>query len=206
MATAGYNGRVRIGGTPVAVTSEACSTSDNTVYTITDTARRIMEATTSVTVDDGGTPTVESYTLDRLAGTITFGSATARTITLDYSYVPTSVVGEFNSSTISISATNEDTTIFGDSYVGRTQAILDVTGSLGGFWTTDTTWQTELLTDQITIVEIHPNNSDTTHYLRCWAKLASIGQDTSPDAMTGESIEFEGVNDSDGRAASVINY
>jgi hypothetical protein len=71
-ALAGKKALVKISGTATAMTAEATTTTDDQNYQITDTAKRILPLDATIVVDDNGTPTVESYTLNRLNGTVTF--------------------------------------------------------------------------------------------------------------------------------------
>jgi hypothetical protein len=91
MTKAGRLTVVKVSGTAVAMTGEATTTTDNTVYQITNTAKRVLDRDATITVKDGGVATAETYTLDRLGGTITFTSADpGRVITVDGDYLPMS--------------------------------------------------------------------------------------------------------------------
>ena len=77
MALQGYNCNIKVASNGVAMTDEATTTSDNISYQITDSAKRIVDLNTAITVKDGGTATTEKYTFNYITGTVTFTSADA---------------------------------------------------------------------------------------------------------------------------------
>lgn len=198
MTLAGKVAQVKVGGTAVAVLAEATTTTDDTNYQITDTTRRVFDPTVSVTVNDGGVPTVEAFTLNRLTGTVTFGSANpARVITVDYSYLPVAVLAEAKEFSLSVSAANEADNAFGDSWVTRVQTLKDVSGSLGRWKIVDETLYNNLVNATVGLIEFYSDGADTFPRWRAWTLLSSWDMSAGVTGLIEESIDFEGVHDND---------
>lgn len=204
--------------TNIEMTAHGLVTGDLIINTTQGNAKRIVTKVDddNVTVDSvsGQTsgdniekcPTEASsaYSLNRLTGKVTYSTAVSRTIYVSGSYLPLTAVAESNEFNLSIEANNEDTTVFvsgGANYVKRTQALKDVTGSLSGFYF-DTTYIDYITNDTTIVIEIMLNGTDVD--FRIWAKLSNIDESGAVDGVIEESIDYEGVNDSDNNAIAVI--
>lgn len=94
-ATAAWSSTLKVTGTAVPVTGEACgfvSGSDpNKIYQVTNAARRIWSPDAAITVKDAGSPVAAAnFSFDYLFGFVTFiGHAVTGAITVDGSYLPT---------------------------------------------------------------------------------------------------------------------
>jgi hypothetical protein len=201
-AIAGKKAKVMLTGTGISMTAEATTTTDNKNYQITNTVKRILSQTGTVVVKNGGTPvTAGTYTLNRLNGTVTFATATARTITIDATYLPTvELINAFDCS-YTIEADNQDVTVFGKNYILREQGLLDFSGSLSQY-TIDSTYQNLLTAGNPVVLEIS-SNRDSAYDIRAWVILASVEESGSVDGIVEESIEFEGTTDADKRCLTL---
>lgn len=201
MAVAGKKALVKVSGAAVGMTAEATTASGNITYQITNAAKRVLSLSGTVTVKDGGVATVEAYTLNRLTGTITFGSATARTITVDADYLPMATAAEAHEYSYSLTAANSEVPRFGDNYQRRIGGMKDISGSLS-LWHANSDYIDILTGDDPVVLEFYSNSSGAFD-LRCWALLDS---DEVKSAVTGgaatESVSFSGTTDADGRAIS----
>lgn len=202
MATAGKRGQVKAVGAALPFTTEATTAAGNITYQITDPTKRIWSRTGTITVLDGGVPTVEAYTLNRLTGTVTFGSAVARVITLTGQYLPTVTIGCAFNYSFSISGDNADSTCFASEWVDRTQALLDFSASLSKFFDINTYFWETLDGDLDLVLEFYINYT-ASPILRAWVKIAGDDISNAVDGLSEESVNFEGTHDDDDRVISM---
>lgn len=188
-------------GTALSFTTEATTASGNISYQITDTVKRVWDRTATISVFDGGVPTVESYTVNRLNGTITFTGAVARVITVTGSYLPLTEMAQAKDCSYTISANNEDISAFGVEYIVRKQALLDFSVSLTQLYVDET--YTEYLTTGAPIVLEISSNSSSTFDVRAWVLPSSDDVSSSVDGIVEEGMEFEGTTDSDLRCLTL---
>lgn len=150
MALEGRVLALKISGTPVSMTAEATTTSDDTVYQITDTDKQVIDKNSDLTVLDGGVETVESYTVNTLTGEITFGSADGgRVITVTGYYIPLSTIAEAHDFTMNESANIIEVPKFGDVYVDKIAGQKSGSGSLIDYDVVDNIFVTELGSDMV---------------------------------------------------------
>lgn len=200
MAIAGKKALIKVvdNSAPTVFTDEATTTTDNLTYTITNTAKRIWDPSYTVVVEDGGTPTVESYTINRLKGTVTFGTATVRTITVTGKYLTVATVADAHEYTYTISADNSDVTTFGDNYIERQQTLKDLSLSISRYTTASQAFENSLKNYPLFVVEVY-SNSATNWDFRAWANIASVENSGAVDGIQDSSLDFEGITDADNR-------
>jgi hypothetical protein len=212
MAIAGRKSLVKLAGTPISMASPEPTTklTEGIKYQITDPTKRILAPFSPVSVyvdaDGGGagTPTTadpSTYTLNRLAGTVTFNSAQPAdaTVTIQGEYLAPSTVAESYEYTWTIEADNQDASAFQDSFVRRKQGLLDVSAELSR-WYVDEAFFDLLDQDKTFVVEFYADGNATP--LRAWMKIASNEVSSSVDGLVEESLEFEGTPDADRRVIS----
>lgn len=205
--------------TNITMTAHGLSVGDLIINTDRSNAKRLVTAVPDVdnitvdavtsqtsgdTIQKCPTESSSSYTLNRLLGKVTYGSAVSRTIYISGTYFPVSLVAASNEFNLSISATNEDATIFksgGADYVIREQTILDVSGSISGFYI-DTTYIDYLTNDTTVVIEITLDG--TNPHIRYWGKLSSLDVSGAVDGLIEESVDIEGVNDEDDNCITII--
>jgi len=189
---AGYLVSVKVSGDKLSLTAEPCGTSDNTVYQITDTDKQILDKTSTITVKDDGVETAEEYTLNRLDGTVTFGSAVARTITIDGFYLPMTTVASAHAAGLDRACTIINVPVFRASYKDKIPGQLSASISLEDFDVTDTYFVDALQAGDPVVVEL---NSDTgTLINRIWTVLESVALAAAIDspqnnAVSGQSTD-----------------
>ena len=115
MALQGYLASVKAISTGVAMTDEA-TTATGASYQITNSAKRILDLNTPIIVEDGGTPTTETYTIDYLNGRVTFGSTASRTITITGAYLTPATIATADTFNFSATAEAYENTAFGSQY------------------------------------------------------------------------------------------
>jgi len=208
MATPGRKSLVKVAGSPLTMTNEAMTTSDNMTYQISDPAKRVWDPKAPITVEvstDGETwsEVTSGYKLNRLAGMVIFNTAQApeTQVRVSGQYLSVSTLGETYEYTYTIEADNQEATAFGDNWVKRKQGLLDVTAELSKFHV-DLALFDALDADKTLVVEFYYDSSKTP--LRAWMKLASDEVSSAVDGLVEESLEFEGTQDADGRVIARV--
>lgn len=201
MALAAKNATIKAFTGAVAFVDEATTTSDNTNYQITNTSKRVWGKTSTITVEDAGVPTIESYTLDRLSGTITFTGAAARTITVTGEYLALSAIGSAYEYEYTLSADNAESTAFTNSYVAREQTIKTIEASLSKFYDISHFFIDKWENDTDFVLEFY-SVSTSDPDIRAWVKISSDNPSAAVDGLVEESIDFEGTTDDDGNCVS----
>lgn len=265
-AIAGKNSLIKASGTAVAFTGEETTTTDDQIYQIDDTLKRVWDRSATITVyefasteiaevgtntttiiitghglatgdlivnttrsavrvvtvvnpneltvaavasqTDGDSidlypVTVESYTTNRLTGKITFASVDAGrgAVRVSGSYLPMTKVAEAFEFTLSISATNGDTTEFEDDFMTRIQLLKDVTGTITRFETSTNLFFDFLDDGTIFVLEFFTNASVAADF-KAWVLLSTDDKTTAVNAVIENSLNFEGTKDVDGTVIS----
>lgn len=200
-ATAGKLVRLKLSGAAVAFTTEACTdTGDGKTYQITNAAKRVWDPTAAITVFYNGIlKPANTYTLNRLAGTITFASAPgALAVTVTGSYLPMTVVGEGKSFSLKTGASYAEDIAFGDTDVTRVQMQRMASGAIGMWWL-DNSFQALFLTGAQLVVEV-AIASGATPIARAWALLTERSHDVAMAQLQEEPLAWEATQDADGRS------
>ena len=143
-----------------------------------------------------------NYTLNRLIGRVTYASATSRTIYITAGYYPLTSVSDVSEFSQSIEANNEDISDFeGDGHVERVQGLLDVKGSLSGFYI-DSTYQTLIIDGTIVVIEFFVDKNGVFDS-KAWALLSNVEASTGVDGVVELSCDYEGVYDDDKRVIAL---
>lgn len=125
---AGYNATIKKGGTPTVLTDEPMVLVSGKTYQITNTAKRLVDLASSVTVKDGATNvTAQVQSIDYLNGLVTFLNTftPAGSITLSGNYIPLATLAKARGFSATQTAAEIDTT------------TLEVAQANGGFRTFD---------------------------------------------------------------------
>jgi hypothetical protein len=152
-------------------------------------------------VDYYPTEATTAYTMNRLIGKATYASAVARTILISGSYLPLVEATQCNETEFTLTANNEDVTVFGNSFVNRATTMKDFSCSISGFYA-DSTNEGYLLNGEAKVYTYYLDRTGA-HFLKAWVIPASVAGSASPDAHVTESLEFEGIVDADGRTVSL---
>jgi hypothetical protein len=200
-ATAGKLGKVSVVGTGVAFTDEATTTSDNKTYQITNAAKQIWSRFGTILVEDSAIPTVEAYTVNRLNGSVTFGTAVARVITITGTYLPITTLAYAKEYSFTISGDNQDITVFMGAWIDRIQGLKDFSASCGKFYEITNYFWGKLTADTDLCLEFYHDNAADPD-IRAWVKIAGDDFSNSVDGVSEESVDFEGTLDADKRCVS----
>ena len=189
MAQASYSTSVSAQSSAVVFTDEATSTIDNISYQITNAAKRIWDYATALVVEDGGSPTVESYTVNGLNGTVTFESADAgRVITVTGAYVVLTTLATAKDFALTSDLTLADTTPLGQQFSVFTPTTLTGSITLGRYDLADSTFADMLLAGDVKVINYTSESSEPE-----WLAYAIANSDAYSTAIGGvgeESISF----------------
>jgi hypothetical protein len=198
MPYAGHVCKVKVSGSPLSLTDEPTTTSDDLTFQITDSNKRILAPDEDITVKVDGSPVSSGFTLNRLNGSVTFDSPqTGATVTISGSYLPTSDVAEAYEMNYALEANNETAPRFNSQFQRRVQTQKDLSIELSAWHDVNETVFFDAINNGNTmVIEFYIN--DILDF-RAWVKSASDEIDTSADGLIEESIEFEGTTDKDER-------
>lgn len=200
-ATAGKLVRLKLSGAPAAFTTEACTdTGDGKTYQITNVAKRVWDPTASISVFYNAVlKPASSYTLNRLAGTITFATAPgALAVTVTGFYLPMTTVAEGKSFGFATKATTLEDIAFGDTDITRAVIEKMASGTIGMAWL-DNSFHAAFVAGGQLVVEI-ATAGGATPIARAWALLTERSHDGSAQAWQDESLSWESTPDADGRS------
>lgn len=134
MPTPGYNSTVKVTGTPTAMVDEATTELvADTVFQITNAAKRIIDPDAAITVKVNGGAVTTGFVLDKLFGKATFTPPLggADTVTISGNYLPTLDVLEAKEFSVQNKRDLVDSTVF-KTNPNRTRFALlkDASGSI----------------------------------------------------------------------------
>jgi len=195
MATAAHNCSVYYTGTSTAVAGEACSVVAGTgglVYQITDTAKRIIDPTQTVTVYDNGVDVTNSVAINYLFGRITFGVAPATPVTIDANYLPRHEITNSREFSINFSSDVVDKTVFsGDAARTKIHALIDASGSLTSYEAALTDYGGGKLSAWFTNGDSKVLEFDLVNeVVRCWATIESLEPSGAVDGVEELSVNW----------------
>lgn len=189
MIYAGQDALVKVSGSPVLGTGLATTTSDNQTYQISDAAKQVLDFDSSITVYDGGIQTIESYTVNRLNGTITFGSVDAtRVITVNAYYLPMSTVASAHIATFGEGCNLMELPKFNQTYMGRLKGQRYSYGTLNQWDIADTYFTSALTTGDPVVIETRPHSSESPK--RMFALLESVEMTAALNSPQDMAVSF----------------
>ncbi len=186
---AGKSTVLKISGTSTSMTAEATSTSDDQVYQITSATKQVLDRDNAPTVLDGGVETVETYTVNYLTGTITFGSVDGtRVITVTGYYLPMTTAAYAHNSSHNRTSEILDVTAYADTHKKRLAGLLSASGVLSQFDITDTTFSDALIAGVPVVLEI--NSDSSVEPTRYWVLLDSDEVVAAVDGVQDENVSW----------------
>ena len=184
---AGKSVVLKISGTAVALTDEATATTDNKNYQIVNEAKQVIDWTYPVLVEEGGSPTGETYSINYLNGTITFGTIAVRgAITVSGKYLPMSVAAYANSFSRTDECSLYETSVFGNDYKSRIGGLKSASGSLTNIDVADLIYVPVLVSGSPIIIEDRAEAGGLPN--RTMAILESVEDAASVDDLQTRSI------------------
>jgi len=188
MALQGFNASIKVQSSAIAMTDEATTGVGNLVYTISNSAKTIMDLNTAVIVEDGGTITSEDYTIDYLNGVVTFSAAVVRVITITGAYVTPVTVATADTFSFSGSADVYENTPFGKSYKEYQAGLITGTASLGRYFVVDDLFIGVLLDGTYKIIEYYV---DATHKISFYGLITTKTIDSPVSGLIKSTLDFQ---------------
>ena len=189
MALQGYGALVKAQSSSIVFTDEATTTSDDKSYQITDAAKRILDYETDLVVKDDAIATTESYTVNKITGTVTFATSTPRTITLSGSYVVLATIAEASEFSFDGVLDTVDATVFQAGERIYLPTLVSATATVGKFYEV-TGFFTNLLFDgSVKVVELYADDSGTP--FRFYATVSANSISASVEDLTRETVTLQ---------------
>lgn len=205
MARAGKNSNLYVPSELVSFTNEETSSVDNITYQIDDIQKRVWCRFCDITVLDGGIPTTESFTLNRLVGKVIFDTADTRDITVTGQYYPMIQLLQAFEFDLSLTADNQEVPVFTEGWQRRIQGLKDISGSLSRYFIADGLISGVIDNDEDFVIRFYskydlasPEDFD----FIAWVKVDGLAIASAVDGVVDEDIDFEGTHDADGRVVS----
>lgn len=174
-----------------ATTGEAMTNSgDNTVYYITNTAKRYWDKNSSVTVYVDATPET-AVTIDYIGGRVTFDTPLTgvEVVTVDVSYWTVSEKAGFYNWTLDLVADLEDSTTFADNgWRAFTPTLKGFNISAEAYWQ-DETFQSRL--GEEVVVALYANEANDERY-EGFAYITTDAVNTPGDGLVEDNVTFTG--------------
>lgn len=202
---AGRKALVKVTGALVTFTDEACTDSgDHQTYQITNTAKRVWDRTTALVVKVATVVTVESYTFNRLTGTVVFATVNAGrgAVTVSGAYLPLSIAvgGRQYSVTITKAVLDDsdfDSVNTASGFSVHQTGLKDITGTIDIRFSTDTYFRDALLQGDPVVIEFFSDRTASPVFT-CWALLNKQTITAAFDSLDESTIAFDGAPDDTG--------
>jgi len=191
MALQGHLASVKIQSSAVTITDEPTTAAGDLVYQITNTAHRILDLNTAIVVEDGGTATTESYTIDYLNGSVTFSDAVSRTITITGAYVALSTVATANHFSFAGTSVILENTPFNKTFKEFQAGKVTGTASLKRYHVSDDLFFDLLFNGTYAIIEYYVS---ATQKISFYALCTTMNIESPDEALIQESLDFQITN------------
>ena len=189
---AGKLAEIKVGGTPISAAGEVLERVSDTVWRVTDAAKRVLVEGVTVEWDDGGWVTVPYVSVNLLTGTFTFGGAgygAGEDLRIEAGdYVPMATAAYAHSFTLSRGADLYPVTPFLATHVKRIAGPLSASGSLSQFDLTSTFFADTLVAGDPVVIGFHADG--TAEPIRLWAMLDSVAVQAAIDGAQDEAVGF----------------
>lgn len=200
---AGYSAVIKRGGTPTSVTAEATAQIGATKsYQVVDVAKRAVDyASALIVYDDAVDATADVVSIDYLNGIVTFdsGYTVVGAVTLDFYYVPLTVLGCGRSFNLQQACSEIDGTCYDSAQSNGGWRVYDyglrtVGLELGNVWKSTKNFITDLAARATIYVDVSPNGTQgvpTTEVLfRGFFKYMQQGQSGNVGALEEETLNL----------------
>jgi hypothetical protein len=165
---AGYNMKIKKGGTPTALTDEPMQLVSGKTYQITDSAKRVFDLDTALVFEDDGTPVDadDIEKIDYLWGEVTFVSGytvTGAITAASGNYLPLATLGFGRNTSITQSAnflnqSEYDNTQASSGFRNGTYGLRNVAASVTGIYSASAAFRSQI-TGATIILEFNPDGN-----------------------------------------------
>lgn len=198
MATAGNSAKLYRSGTSTSMTAEATTLVTGKTYRVTNAAKRMLDPSVAVTVDDGGVPIASANieSIDYLHGIIVLdsGYTPSGAITVDANYLPLSQIADVYTTSITTTVTMLDDTVYEDTAVSRKAGLKDISGSFSAY-DEGTTAISELVGNgTVVFLTFEHTGSASVDHMRARVLLESDDSSVSVDGLVESTYSFVGAS------------
>jgi len=198
MATAGYSAILYRSGTSTSMTAEATTLVTGKTYRITNAAKRMLDPTVAVVVNDSGTPVDEAdiLSIDYLHGIVVFvpGYPIGGAITIDANYLPLSQIADVYTTSISTAVTMLENTVYEDTSVSRLAGLKDISGSFSVYDEGATALSSLAANGTVLYLTLLHTGSASTEHLRARVLLESEDVSVAVDGLIESTYNFTGAS------------
>ena len=180
------------------MTAEATTLVTGKTYRITNAAKRMLDPSIAVTVDDGGVPIASANieSIDYLHGIIVLdsGYTPSGAITVDGNYLPLSQIADVYTTSITTTVTMLDDTVYEDTAVSRKAGLKDISGSFSAY-DEGTTAISELVGNgTVVFLTFEHTGSASVDHMRARVLLESDDSSVSVDGLIESTYSFVGAS------------
>ena len=198
MATAGNSAKLYRSGTSTSMTAEATTLVTGKTYRITNAAKRMLDPSVAVTVDDGGVPIASANieSIDYLHGIIVLDSAytPSGAVTVDANYLPLSQIADVHTTSITTTVTMLDDTVYEDTAVSRKAGLKDISGSFSAYDEGATAISELLGNGTVLFLTFEHTGSASVDHMRARVLLESDDSSVSVDGLVESTYSFVGAS------------
>lgn len=198
MATAGNSAKLYRSGTSTSMTAEATTLVTGKTYRITNAAKRMLDPSVAVTVDDGGVPIASANieSIDYLHGIIVLDSAytPSGAVTVDANYLPLSQIADVYTTSITTTVTMLDDTVYEDTAVSRKAGLKDISGSFSAYDEGATAISELLGNGTVLFLTFEHTGSASVDHMRARVLLESDDSSVSVDGLVESTYSFVGAS------------
>ena len=190
MAIRGYKALVKAQSSAVAMTDEATTMSGtNTIYTITNAAKRTLDIDTPIIVKVGGSPVTTGFTIDYLSGIVTFATASVRTVTVTGAYVALTTITEAKGFSVTLTRDALDVTRFQQEFREYDAGLLSGTAELTSNYLVASPFFALLIAGSRKVIEYYPNDNLTP--IRFYGVITTSDLVAPVEGIIEENISFQ---------------
>lgn len=191
---AGYQCKVRRGGTVTAMTAEATTSIGGNAYQITAAAKRMIHLGTPLVVNVSGAPVTNYTSVDFLNGIIYFGAPPGGPVTVDGAYQALVDIAAGRSFNLTQTSGEIDTTDYATAQANggvRTysEGLKTVTLEIGGIHSASNTFLEDLMARALVVVDICPSG-DNVNFFRGYFKPHNSGQMGNNGELEEENVTY----------------
>ena len=198
MATAGNSAKLYRSGTSTSMTAEATTLVTGKTYRITNAAKRMLDPSVAVTVDDGGVPIASAniQSIDYLHGIIVLdsGYTPSGAVTVDANYLPLSQIADVYTTSITTTVTMLDDTVYEDTAVSRKAGLKDISGSFSAYDEGATAISELLGNGTVLFLTFEHTGSASVDHMRARVLLESDDSSVSVDGLVESTYSFVGAS------------
>ncbi len=184
----GKKADIKASGAAIVFSDEAMSTSDNLVYTITNSAKKVWDYRIEPVVKVDDVIITTGYTVLKLSGQVVFTVDPEGVVTVSGEYVTLTTVTTANEYSYSLENELEDITPFKSDYKKKMVVMSGMTGSLSKFRTIDNYFIDKLMSGEATVIEFYVDEVEDP--VRVFALLDTDELSAAASGVQGESVSF----------------